>query len=311
MKLSPADALKQLEKKTTEPIEVDGTLDLRKSKIQSIDAPIKCDDFDATGTPLKSINAPLTVFSRLVLDNCKKLETLPEKLKCGSLSLRACSFLQTLPEKFSTWFLDLTDCRRFSIWPKKATLERGIVRLRNCIELQSLPKWMTNCAQLDLSGCVQLTEVPATLNVSAWIDVGGTGITGLPENLANAPVRWRGVPINHRIAFDPDSITAKEVVEERNAEIRRVMIERMGYLRFSQEVGAKVLDTDTDPGGQRQLLRVNLNDDEPLVGLACSCPSTNRQYFLRVPPEMKTCHQAAAWMAGFDDPKKYKPVIET
>src|SRR5690606_30979668 len=110
-------------------------------------------------------------------------------------------------------------------------------------------------------GCIQLTEVPASLKVSAWIDVGGTGITGLPKNLADAPVRWRGVPINHRIAFEPDRITAQSVIKERNAEIRRVMIERMGYLKFSKEVGAKVLDTDTDPGGQRQLLKVNLNDD--------------------------------------------------
>jgi hypothetical protein len=26
---------------------------------------------------------------------------------------------------------------------------------------------------------------------------------------------------------------------------------------------------------------------------------------------MKTCHQAAAWMAGFDDPALYSPKIET
>ncbi|MCA9108177.1 MAG: hypothetical protein KDA83_22420, partial [Planctomycetales bacterium] len=114
-----------------------------------------------------------------------------------------------------------------------------------------------------------------------------------------------------QIAFEPDKITSKQVLAEKNAELRRVMIERMGYLRFSQEVGAKTLDEDTDAGGKRQLLRIEMADDEPLVGLACRCPSTDRQYFLRVPPTIETCHQAAAWMAGFEDPTLYRPQIET
>lgn len=89
------------------------------------------------------------------------------------------------------------------------------------------------------------------------------------------------------------------------------MIERMGYLRFAREAQARTLDADTDRGGPRALLSIDLNEDEPLVGLLCRCPSTGRQYLLRVPPTMTTCHQAAAWMAGFDDPSMYHPEIET
>ena len=72
-----------------------------------------------------------------------------------------------------------------------------------------------------------------------------------------------------------------------------------------------MLDRDTDPGGPRELVRIKLPDDEDLVALSCFCPSTNRQYILRVPPETKTCHQAAAWIAGFDDPNDYRPLLET
>jgi hypothetical protein len=129
--------------------------------------------------------------------------------------------------------------------------------------------------------------------------------------LQGAALRWRGVRVEERVAFHPERLTAKEVLEESNAELRRVMIERMGYLRFTQEAGAKVLDQDQDAGGVRQLLSISLPTDEPLVGISCFCPSTQRQYFLRVPPKMKTCHQAAAWMAGFDDPSLYRPLIET
>jgi hypothetical protein len=30
-----------------------------------------------------------------------------------------------------------------------------------------------------------------------------------------------------------------------------------------------------------------------------------------VPPNMRTCHQAAAWIAGFDNPKDYRLVAES
>jgi len=85
----------------------------------------------------------------------------------------------------------------------------------------------------------------------------------------------------------------------------------MGYMRFAREAKAKILDEDKDRGGTRQLLFIDLREDEPLVGLSCHCPSTGRQYLLRVPPTMKTCHQAAAWMAGFDDSSLYRPHLET
>ena len=85
----------------------------------------------------------------------------------------------------------------------------------------------------------------------------------------------------------------------------------MLYYYFMSQAKAQVIDRDTDTGGKRELLRLPLERDEDFVCLSCSCPSTSRKYLLRVPPTMQTCHQAAAWMAGFDDPAKYKPVIET
>lgn len=47
------------------------------------------------------------------------------------------------------------------------------------------------------------------------------------------------------------------------------------------------------------------------VCVSVQCPSTGRRYLIRVPPNTRTCHQAAAWIAGFDDPRKYNPIIET
>ncbi len=311
IELTPTEARKFLLAKKKGKIKVTGLLDLRGAKLKKLSASVSCYDLDASDSELTCLPDDIAIESRLTLDNCKKLESLPLGLSCGSISLRNCGYLNTLPERLSTWFLDLTDCRNFSHWPTTATIQRGILRLRNCINLQVLPNWLKTLAQLDVAGCVQLETLPLRLKVSSWIDLGGASINELPDGLSGTNLRWRGVPIDERIAFRPETLTSKEIIQEKNAETRRVMIERMGYLKFAEQAKAKVVDKDRDPGGERQLLRINLEADEPLLGLVCFCPSTGRQYFLRVPPDIKKCHQAAAWMAGFDDPNKYKPVLET
>lgn len=309
--MTPEQARTHLEAGGEGPVVVDGVLDLQNTKLTTLPGGIRCYELNATGSRLESLPADLAVESRLILDHCHRLETLPEGLSAGAISLQDCHVLQALPEGLDTWFLDLSESRHFSQWPARATVGHGSVRLRNCISMAELPDWFGPLASLDLAGCVQLGRIPEGLRVAGWVDVGGTNLTGLPQSLDGVALRWRSVPVPARIAFEPESISAAEILAEANAEIRRVMIERMGYLRFAAEAQAEVLDQDRDPGGPRQLLRIELSDDEPLVGLHCSCPSTAREYFLRVPPDTKSCHQAAAWLAGFDDPEDYRPAIET
>ena len=129
--------------------------------------------------------------------------------------------------------------------------------------------------------------------------------------MAHTGLRWRGVPIDHRIAFEPETITAQEVLGTNNAELRRVMLERMGYEAFMIGAEAQELDRDTDPGGERCLLRVPLVGDEDIVCISVFCPSTGRQYIIRVPPQIRTCRRAAAWIAGFSDENEYRPIAET
>ena len=293
------------------PVRVSGRLDLTKFEGDSLPAGLDCYELDASGSRLTSLPPDIRIESRLVLDNCTSLTSLPKGLTTGSISLRNCPKLVALPENLNTWFLDLGACHQFAQWPKQGTIHHGSLILRDCTSVRSLPNWIGRLAQLNLANCSLLREIPDGISVSGWLDVGGTGITSLPPSLQGAALRWRGVRVNAKIAFFPEQLTAKEALAEKNAEVRRIMIERIGYLRFAEEAKAKVLDEDQDRGGPRQLLHIKLDEDEPLVGLSCRCPSTGRHYFLRVPPTMKTCHQAVAWMAGFDDPKKYKPLTET
>lgn len=138
-----------------------------------------------------------------------------------------------------------------------------------------------------------------------------------PSRLNFRHIYWHGVRINEVIAWKPEKLTIKDVWDQQNLEVRRVMIDRMGYNRFFEEAGAEQLDIDEDAGGVRRLMRVKMprlnrwERDEPVVCLAVTCPSTGRKYALRVPPNITSCHAGAAWLAGFDNPNDYAPIKET
>jgi hypothetical protein len=260
---------------------------------------------------LSALPPGLIVTRRLDLSGCTSLTSLPEGLRAGALVVRRCVQLEALPEGLATSFLDATDCARLATWPSRATIEHGHVVLRNCVALRALPPWLRRVGRLDLSGCLGITSVPEGLEINSFLDVAGSGLRELPRSLARVELRWRGVRIDERIAFHPETITATEVLGEPNAERRRVMLERVGYATFLDVAQPEILDRDVDPGGPRSLLRVTLQNDEPLVCLVVRCPSTARQYVLRVPPAVATCRHAAAWIAGFDNPDDYAPIIET
>jgi hypothetical protein len=279
--------------------------------LRRLPANLRCYELNLSGASITALPADLKVDFRLDLSDCTALETLPAGLKVGSLILRECTALETLPEGLDVAFLDISGCVGLREWPQQARVQVGRLNLRGCYQLTALPAWLTDLAQLDLAGCDNITELPAGLKVRSWLDIAGTGILSLPAGMEPVQLRWRGVAIDHRVAFAPETITAREVMDTPNVELRRILMERMGYENFMREVRSETLDMDRDPGGPRLLLRVPLGRDEPLVCLSVTCPSTGRNYMLRVPPEMRTCRQAAAWLAGFDSEKDYRPLQET
>jgi hypothetical protein len=268
-------------------------------------------DLDLSHTSITELPPDLRVTFRLNLEGCRALLTLPEGLRVSSLNLRECTRLTRLPEGLETCFLDLTGCTSLTGWPSTGSVRIGRLSVAGCAWVRCLPRWVGDLAQLDVGGCGNLRALPEGLRVNTWVEVADSGLTALPASMAHTQVRWRGVPIDARIAFHPETITAAEVLDERNAERRRVLLERMGPERFAAEAEPEVLDRDRDPGGERRLLRVAIPDDEDLVCLEVRCPSTGRQYLLRVPPSVKSCRQAAAWIAGFDSADDYAPVLET
>ncbi len=262
-------------------------------------------------TNLRALPESLHVRFDLVIDGCEGLTVLPENLKAGSISMRDCTGIEALPEGLDTYFLDISECVNLKYWPEEGNLRFGNLVAQNCVNLTELPSWLGTLSILDLRDSANLRDLPENLVVDSWMDIAGTGITSLPRGCQDAQLRWRGIPVSHRIVFEPETITAEEILDETNLELRRVKLERMGYERFIQSAQAEILDQDQDPGGERKLLRIGIPGDEDLVCVSVRCPSTGRLYVIRVPPDMTTCRQAVAWIAGFDDPDQYQPVIET
>ncbi|WP_328472440.1 hypothetical protein OHA21_09910 [Actinoplanes sp. NBC_00393] len=122
---------------------------------------------------------------------------------------------------------------------------------------------------------------------------------------------WRGMPIPPSLAASLPSLTVGEIRAEKNAEIRRVMLEHFGYDRYLRESGARRLHTDATG----VLWHLDLPGDEPLamVEVVNATPEpdgTSRVYWLRVPPSTRTAREGVAWTFGLTA-EEYHPLIQT
>lgn len=276
---------------------------------------------------VRSLPDNLTVEGSLILRNCRNLASLPAGLKVSkTLDLSGCTALTALPEVVSVGkslildgcyaLAELNDLAVISISARQCTGLKSVKKischdlmLSGCKNLTTLPRGL-RLRNLNVADCTRLKELPPDIRVQS-ISVAGSGITSLPESCRVARLLWHGVAVDWMVAFHPECITIDQILCEENAALRRVLLERFGLERFMCQVRVDVIDSDVDAGGERRLLCRPMVNDEDLYCLQVTCPSTRAAYILRVPPHMRTCRQAAAWIAGFDDPDEYKPLVET
>jgi hypothetical protein len=94
--------------------------------------------------------------------------------------------------------------------------------------------------------------------------------------------------------------------------LARAQLERLGLPAFLQQSPQRLLDQDFDLSGMpRRLLRVRMENDEPLVVVEVQCPTTGKHSWLRVPPQTQRCSEAVAWTFGFSAPEAYQPAFES
>jgi hypothetical protein len=107
---------------------------------------------------------------------------------------------------------------------------------------------------------------------------------------------WHGVPCPERYIWG--NLTRADWLGERNLERRRVIEERLGPERLMALLGGRRIDQSR----RGKLIEIDLPDDPERVAhyLQVRDPSTNRQYYLRVPPSITNADEAVAWTFGLD-----------
>ncbi|MCW5312918.1 hypothetical protein GTQ43_03350 [Nostoc sp. KVJ3] len=105
---------------------------------------------------------------------------------------------------------------------------------------------------------------------------------------------YHGVTLPEKYGkIHPQQWQANWLLTEENAELRRVLIQGIGYARICQELQAIELDF----WKEYTLLKIDNDvDEEPIYLLKMTCPSTNFIHALRVPPEMKSAREAICWV---------------
>ncbi|HLO52023.1 MAG TPA: hypothetical protein VK211_26690 [Kamptonema sp.] len=105
---------------------------------------------------------------------------------------------------------------------------------------------------------------------------------------------YHGVTLPEKYGkLHPHQWQSQWLLEEENAELRRVLIQGIGYSRICQELEAVELDT----WREYSLLRIDKNIDiEPINMLKMTCPSTGHIHTLRVPPNLKSARKAIKWV---------------
>ena len=104
----------------------------------------------------------------------------------------------------------------------------------------------------------------------------------------------------------PEEIDVYRVVSEKNAQLRAVLIEKIGINRIINELKGEILDEDKINDFSLINIRIAQEDDQKFAGdktinlLKVKCPSTQAYYTLRVPPGIKDVHTARQWTFGVD-----------
>jgi len=140
-----------------------------------------------------------------------------------------------------------------------------------------------------------LTERPTELHRDNENRLHADGRPALLYADGFALYRWHGLRIPDEWGKIPsEHWQAEWLMNEKNAELRRVLMQGFGYERVLKELKSKIVHATSD----MELHRIDNYDIEPIQLLKVVCPSTGFMHVLRVPPDIQTCYAARNWTFG-------------
>jgi leucine-rich repeat protein SHOC2 len=284
----------------------------------------------------------LTRLTKLKLQN-NQLTYLPESI--GNLTSLATLYLrgnqlESLPESFG----NLKQLKNLMLDGQQLqSLPESIGNLcqltylqlhNNCLD--RIPDSIGNLRKLSIVDFSdnRLTELPENIGLltaltTMYLD--GNLLTGLPDsvdNLSSLRVidlrdnpeidlsRLNRIPNLNRAFYGDDGLVerywdkrdkwkSKWLLSESNAEIKRILIQHLGYERIYNDLGAievsswreytllKIADLVEPIYDNSETIEIGT---EPMILLKMTCPSTGHIHILRVPPNMTSAEAAITWV---------------
>jgi hypothetical protein len=115
---------------------------------------------------------------------------------------------------------------------------------------------------------------------------------------------WHNVKIPERMGrVNCEQWKPEWILDESNAEVRRILLQEIGYERAITTLGARVVDK------WREYELVVLDAlDMPVRYqlLKMTCPSTGDVHILRAPPDCETAEQAITWVNHGNHPDAFE-----
>jgi hypothetical protein len=124
---------------------------------------------------------------------------------------------------------------------------------------------------------------------------------------------YEGVRIPPHFYTKPDSLTITEVLAHPNTEVRYVGIKIVGMDKVLESNNTTIIHKDKQKN--QILFQIKGIFDEPVsyvkvVNSTQEPDGTYKDYYLCVPPTVKTCQQAVAWTFRLEE-QEYQPEQET
>ncbi len=159
---------------------------------------------------------------------------------------------------------------------------------------------LKNLKYLSLSNN-QLDKLPSSISILSsliGLDIDDNPFTDLSilQSIVNLKSTFfLDVSLPRKYWTNLSSWKSEYVLEEQNAEVRRILISQLGYEKIYSDLGALPLDIWREYT-LLQLDRFEQIDREPMLLLKMTCPSTGHIHILRVPPEMTSAEAAITWV---------------
>lgn len=153
-----------------------------------------------------------------------------------------------------------------------------------------------NSRRYYINGELHREDGPA-INTTVW-----EGEEGKLQKNHKIQYMLTGLMVPEKVVMDPKSLDPrKDIMAEENLEVRRIMIERYGWVEFLEAVDAETLDKA--PSEIENTLETLVSFDDHVVFIG-ACPSTGRIYAMEVENTIKTIPDAKNYLQDGLDPNK-------